>query len=98
MKWLGMICEHAAEKLPGLGYVKIKVHEVSPDTDPFPKNWRRLEPAEYVLGWRVQTIGSDRSSDQAVYGIVDDNLWPVVVGTRGRKGAPRALKIVKKTG
>lgn len=44
MDWLGMICEHAAaEAIPGLGYAKIRAHEVTPESGLFPQGWRRIE-------------------------------------------------------
>lgn len=98
MDWLGMICEHAADVVPGLGFVKIRAHEVTPESGLFPQGWRRLENEEYVLGWRVERVTSGRNVVQGVYGVVDDDLWPIVVGQRGRmRGSPR-LKVVKRAG
>ena len=88
LPWLGMICEHAAERLPGVGYVKIRAIEVTAGDGIARCEWRQVADGQHVLGWRVETL-----SGQAVYGVVDSSLWPIIIGDRGRKGAPR-LKLV----
>lgn len=98
MDWLGMICEHAAEAIPGLGYAKIRAHEVTPESGLFPQGWRRLESEEYVLGWRVERVTAGRTVVQGVYGVVDDDLWPIVIGQRGRVRSSPRLKVVKRAG
>lgn len=85
LDWLGMICEAAAERLPGLGYGKIRAHEVT-DGDGLVKcDWRRLKEGEHVLGWRCLA----HNGSESVYGVVDNQGWPVVIGKHGRKGAPK---------
>lgn len=88
LRWQGMICEAAAEMVPGLGFVKVRAHEVTDGDGIAICEWRRLSKGEYVMGWRCMIS----TGEEAVYGIVDKEGWPIVVGENGRKGVPR-LKI-----
>ena len=73
-------------------------YEVTPESGLFPQGWRRLENEEYVLGWRVERVTAGRTLEQAVYGVVDDDLWPIVIGQRGRVRSSPRLKVVKRAG
>ncbi len=85
---MGVICEAAAERVPGISRVKIRAHEVT-DGDGLGKcEWRRLEKGEHVLGWRCFLA----DGNQGVYGIVDKDLWPIIVGEQRRRSTPR-LKV-----
>lgn len=95
LHWLGMICEHAAEHLPGLGYAKVKAAEVTCESGLFPKGWVKLEKNEYVLAWRCEFAAGGKTVRQGVYGVVDKNLWPIIVGTKGRRYGGSALTLVK---
>ena len=88
LPWLGMICEHAAEILPGLGYAKIRAHEVTNGDGIAGCTWHKLTEGQYVLGWRSQL-----HEGTGVYGVVDRNLVPIIIGTHGRKGSPK-LKLI----
>jgi hypothetical protein len=92
LHWLGMLCEPATEILPGLGFVKIKAHEITEGDGIAKCSWYRLQEGEYVLGWRCHR-GDSASQGQGVYGVVDKNGCPIVVGKQGRKGAP-TLRVV----
>lgn len=86
LHWMGMICEPAAKILPGLGYAKIRAHEVTDDDGIACCRWYKLLEGQYVLGWRCYSSGY---IGQGVYGIVDRNGCPIVIGNFGRKGAPK---------
>ncbi len=95
LHWLEMICEYAAEQLPGLDYAKVKTAEVTSESDLFPKGWVNLEKNEYVLGWRCKFAAGGKNFQQGVYGILDKNLWPIIVGSKGRRYGESALTQVK---
>ena len=84
LPWFGMICEPAARLLPGLGYAKIRAVEITDGDGVSLCRWRRLQAGEHVLGWRSLA----HSTQPGIYGVVDRDGWPLVVGDRGRKGAP----------
>ena len=90
LDWLGMICEAALERLPGLGRVKLRAYAVTSGDGISKCDWYHLAKGEYVLGWRCAT-----RHGQGVYGVLDRELWPIVVGGegRGRRGIP-ILKVV----
>lgn len=88
LPWLGMICETAAERLPGMGYAKIRAHEITDGDGIAGCTWCRLKEGQYVLGWRSQT-----SDTIGVYGVIDRELMPIIIGTHGRKGSPK-LKLI----
>lgn len=85
---MGMICEHAAQTLPGLGFAKIRAHEVTDGDGIGVCHWLALKKGEYVYGWLVRL-----KSGIGVYAIVDSNLVPIIIGDHGRKGAPK-LKLI----
>lgn len=91
MLWLGMICEGAAEMLPGKGYAKIRAREVTDGDGLSHCEWRKVEEqrGEYVLGWRSVTFGGE----VGVYGVVDRLGWPIIVGTHGRKASPKLVLV-----
>ena len=91
IKWLGMVCESATDMIHGLGFVKIKAFEVTNGDGVNKCEWRRLLDSEHVQGWRCET----NNGAEGVYGVIDRNGWPIIVGTHGRKAAPR-LKVVNR--
>lgn len=82
-----MICEAAVETLPGLGRVKILASEVTNGDGLGGCEWCGLEKGEHVLGWRCFT--SD--GNQGVYGVVDKNLWPIIIGEQRRRSTPKLM-------
>lgn len=87
LPWLGMICEAAADTLPGLGRVKILAHDVTSGDGIGACEWRGLESGEHVLGWRCYL--SD--GNQGVYGVVDKTLWPIIISDQRRRSVPRLM-------
>lgn len=88
VRWLGMICEAAAERLPGTGYAKVRAHEVTSGDGIGKCEWRRLGANEFVLGWSCYS----GDGDIGVYGVVDTDCWPIIVGTNYLRRKPR-LKV-----
>lgn len=43
-----------------------------------------------MLGWRIERVTAGRTLVQEVYGVVNADLWPIVIGQRAR------LKVVKR--
>lgn len=42
----------------------------------------KLEKNEYVLAWRSEYAGGGKTVRQGVYGVVDKNLWPIIMAVR----------------
>lgn len=82
----------------GLGYAKIAALEVTRDDGLAGGNWYRLQPGEFVLGWRSNYESFGGHLHLGVHGLLADDGRPVVTGPSGRVSLnpprPKLTKVV----
>lgn len=93
MRWFGFICRHATELIPGKA-VKLSAMAISNGDGGLDSEWKILKSEEAAIGWLCEVDIKARSIT-GIYGIVDDEGWPLVTGHERDYSPKRKAPVIK---